>query len=48
MKTKAITYSRATKPARKAYQAPTLQVLGSVKKLTLKLGSNVDGMGGFM
>lgn len=35
------------KPKRRSYQAPTIQVLGSVKKLTLKLGSNVDGMGGF-
>ncbi len=48
MKLKATIDIRATKSAKKAYQPPTLQVLGSVKKLTLKLGSNVDGMGGFI
>ena len=33
---------------KKAYKTPKLKVLGSVKKLTLKTGSDVDGMGGFM
>ncbi len=33
---------------RKTYKAPKLKSLGSVKKLTLKVGSNVDGMGGFV
>ncbi len=48
MKIKATAYIRAGKAAKKAYQAPKLQVLGSVKKLTLKMGSNADGMGGFI
>ncbi len=33
---------------KKMYKTPTLKSLGSVKKLTLKMGSNVDGMGGFV
>lgn len=32
--------------AKKAYQTPQLKPLGSVKELTLKLGSNIDGQGG--
>ena len=32
---------------KKTYKAPKLKVLGNVKKLTLKSGSNVDGMGSF-
>ncbi|WP_461091562.1 hypothetical protein [Spirosoma gilvum] len=31
---------------KKAYKSPKLQVLGNVKKLTLKIGSNTDGFGG--
>ncbi|CCH54018.1 hypothetical protein BN8_03156 [Fibrisoma limi BUZ 3] len=31
---------------KKAYKSPKLKVLGSVKKLTLKIGSNTDGFGG--
>ena len=31
---------------KKAYKTPTLKVLGNVKKLTLKVGSNTDGLGG--
>lgn len=31
---------------KKAYKAPQLKVLGNVKKLTLKTGSNTDGFGG--
>jgi len=31
---------------KKAYQTPKLKVLGNVKKLTLKTGSNTDGFGG--
>ena len=31
---------------KKVYQKPYLIRLGSVKQLTLKLGSNTDGMGG--
>lgn len=34
--------------AKKAYQTPQLKPLGSVKELTLKLGSNVDGQGSFV
>ena len=48
MNSKSTTHIRATKSGKKVYQTPKLQPLGSVKKLTLKLGSNVDGMGGFM
>lgn len=32
---------------KKAYKTPKLKVLGNVKKLTLKVGSNTDGMGAF-
>ncbi|MCK8493624.1 hypothetical protein M0L20_17290 [Spirosoma sp. RP8] len=32
--------------AKKAYKTPKLKVLGNVKKLTLKVGSNTDGFGG--
>ncbi|GAB3506396.1 hypothetical protein GCM10027341_39390 [Spirosoma knui] len=32
--------------AKKAYRTPKLKVLGNVKKLTLKVGSNTDGFGG--
>ncbi|QIP15393.1 hypothetical protein G8759_23560 [Spirosoma aureum] len=31
---------------KKAYKTPKLKVLGNVKKLTLKTGSNTDGFGG--
>ncbi len=31
---------------KKAYQKPQLKTLGSVQQLTLKIGSNIDGMGG--
>ncbi|WP_170061208.1 hypothetical protein [Spirosoma aerolatum] len=30
---------------KKAYQSPKLHVLGHVKKLTLKIGSDTDGFG---
>ncbi|MGF7216580.1 hypothetical protein GGR92_002747 [Spirosoma lacussanchae] len=32
---------------KKVYKTPRLKTLGSVKKLTLKVGSNVDGFGSF-
>lgn len=32
-------------PVRKAYDSPRLTCIGSVKQLTLKIGSNPDGMG---
>ncbi|WP_170069423.1 hypothetical protein [Spirosoma pollinicola] len=32
---------------KKAYKTPRLKALGSVKKLTLKSGSAVDGFGTF-
>jgi hypothetical protein len=32
---------------KKAYKTPKLKVLGSVKKLTLKIGSGGDGFGTF-
>ena len=44
---KAIPNIRVAKVAKKAYQAPKLQALGSVKKLTLKGGSAADGFGTF-
>lgn len=47
METKLKPHTGLIKPAKKAYQTPKLKGLGSVEKLTLKLGSNVDGMGGF-
>lgn len=37
----------ATAKPKKTYHAPRLRKLGSVKKLTLKTGSNSDGFGGF-
>ena len=46
MKTKAV-HTQTTSP-KKAYKTPKLKALGNVKKLTLKVGSNVDGMGGFL
>ncbi|WP_198045092.1 hypothetical protein [Spirosoma montaniterrae] len=46
MKTKAVHIP--TLPPKKAYKTPKLNVLGNLKKLTLKTGSNVDGMGGFI
>ena len=45
MRTKKKAYT-ATPTAKKAYKTPKLIVLGNVKKLTLKTGSNVDGFGG--
>lgn len=33
---------------KKAYKTPKLRVLGSVKKLTLKVGSDTDMMGGHL
>lgn len=45
MSTKKTVHIAAPAP-KKAYKAPKLTVLGSVKKLTLKAGSNVDGFGG--
>lgn len=33
---------------KRAYKSPKLKVLGNVKKLTLKVGSNTDGLGGFL
>ncbi len=44
MNTKA-KYQSAPTP-KKAYKTPKLKVLGNVKKLTLKVGSNTDGFGG--
>lgn len=32
--------------AKKAYRKPQLKTLGSVRQLTLKIGSNTDGLGG--
>ena len=32
--------------AKRAYKQPKMKTLGSVKQLTLKVGSNVDGQGG--
>ena len=32
---------------KKTYKTPRLKLLGNVKKLTLKVGSNTDGMGSF-
>ena len=32
---------------KKAYNTPKLNVLGNVKKLTLKIGSAADGIGSF-
>lgn len=43
---KTTTYT-ATLPVKKAYKTPKINAVGSVRKLTLKMGSNVDGMGGF-
>ncbi len=34
--------------AKKTYQKPELKTLGSVQQLTLKMGSNTDGMGGHL
>ncbi|WP_461148095.1 lasso RiPP family leader peptide-containing protein [Spirosoma pulveris] len=34
-------------PKKKVYQKPVLTVLGSIKRLTLKSGSSVDGFGTF-
>ena len=45
MSTKKTVHIAAPAP-KKAYKTPKLTVLGSVKKLTLKTGSNVDGFGG--
>ncbi len=45
MTTKALHIGAAS--PKKTYKTPRLKSLGSVKNLTLKLGSNVDGMGGF-
>ena len=44
MKTKPVHTSTPTR----AYKSPKLKVLGNVKKLTLKVGSNTDGLGGFL
>ncbi len=46
MTTKALHIS-ASLP-KKTYKTPKIKSLGCVKKLTLKMGSNVDGMGGFV
>ncbi|MBC3792838.1 hypothetical protein [Spirosoma utsteinense] len=43
MKTKSIHIS-APSP-KKAYKTPKVNVLGNVKKLTLKIGSATDGLG---
>ncbi|GAB2593448.1 hypothetical protein GCM10027190_47150 [Spirosoma areae] len=34
-------------PSKKTYKTPKINALGSVQKLTLKGGSNMDGMGTF-
>ncbi|WP_461127674.1 lasso RiPP family leader peptide-containing protein [Spirosoma aerophilum] len=44
MKTKSIAIHPSPK---KAYKSPTLIALGTVRKLTLKSGSAVDGFGSF-
>ncbi|GAB4019730.1 lasso RiPP family leader peptide-containing protein [Spirosoma koreense] len=36
---------KAPMPVRKAYRSPKLVSLGSVRQLTLKIGSVSDGMG---
>ncbi|WP_461074121.1 hypothetical protein [Spirosoma horti] len=45
MTTKTVHISAPT--PKKAYKTPKLKALGSVKKLTLKSGSAVDGFGTF-
>jgi hypothetical protein len=39
--------SLTTPQPKRAYQSPRLKTLGSVKHLTLKTGSAVDGFGTF-
>ena len=48
MRAKVTFNAGAPTPKKKSYQTPTIKTLGSVRKLTLKTGSNVDGLGGFM
>lgn len=40
-------HNPTTAKPKKAYRTPELKRVGSVKKLTLKTGSNTDGFGGF-
>lgn len=40
------TITQPKKSTRKTYQQPEIKNLGSIKKLTLKMGSNTDGLGG--
>lgn len=47
MKTTRNVLSSSVTPSKKAYKTPRLKALGSVKKLTLKIGSNTDMQGGF-
>ena len=39
------TMKNSRKSSKRAYQTPDLKNLGSVKQLTLKIGSVADGMG---
>jgi hypothetical protein len=41
------TRTKLTTPTKKQYKTPSFKVLGSVKKLTLKIGSGGDGFGTF-
>lgn len=42
------TQNKQRNSAKKAYYKPQLKTLGSVKQLTLKVGSNTDGLGGHL
>lgn len=39
--------NKKAKRSKRVYHKPNLKRLGTVATLTLKMGSNVDGMGGF-
>ncbi len=39
--------NKKAKKNKRVYHQPNLKRLGTVAALTLKMGSNVDGMGGF-
>lgn len=45
MKTKTTSVA-VNKPSKRTYQKPKLKSLGSVRKITLKTGSDTDGFGG--
>lgn len=42
---KKATLKEAAKAVKTKYAMPTLKLIGTVKKLTLKTGSSVDGFG---